>query len=232
MWTPRLCWSFDRSPPSRVHRTFFQFLQISSRQCLFCTPSAPRWFSITIYLFTRLSRCSSVKRQFCRMGVILLPEFVSHCPEVCRDKDFKESKAWQSELSWFCTSWNSAGADFRPDVNACAMLQASLDNIITSPIDSWNDIAISVFIEIKTVYVGRWMVLEKTVFCSWGEWWSSAAGYTRLALTTVQGCQYERFYKEKKEPPFNYILLISLNYHSHHDGCPGSISIGALFPPS
>ena len=36
------------------------------------------------------------------------------------------------------SSWNSAGADFLPDVNACVMVQASLDNIRISPIDIWN----------------------------------------------------------------------------------------------
>lgn len=139
MWTPRLCCSLARLPPSVVHRTFFQFFWISSRHFFFFDSPELPWSSISMYLLTSISRCSSVKRQFCRMGVtLLLPESTSACLGCCKDSDFKESSAWESEQSWFCTSWNSAGADFLPDVNACVMVQASLDNIRISPIDIWN----------------------------------------------------------------------------------------------
>lgn len=70
-WTPRFCCSLIRSPPSLVHRTFFQVLKMSSRHLLFSLLSELPPCSIIVYLLISPSRCSSVKWQLTHPSIVM-----------------------------------------------------------------------------------------------------------------------------------------------------------------
>lgn len=147
VWTTNWLLKVARCPDSVVHATFFQFLYKPRRHFLkrglvgSCGSTISPYFSITD------SRWPRVCPQFSRIDWTASQSWPAPGPPALGEPSgfwasLRDFNAELREYSWFSTSRNWLGADFRPFVSAWASFHAIWPMSTTSPMVTGADIVL------------------------------------------------------------------------------------------